>query len=477
MDLPQSTKRAVKAWRNAVVDPLPRRHALTLAQLRVRGERIEFMFRAKGNTYLVTVSLPPVLGEVLQASRSAAMDQLLTAIGVSFSPFFFKLSDFAELAVETAPLDEESRLFFERFLVGGLGEFRYLQGLDPTRPIRVAARSGEAITPIRYDTTDHLLLLNGGGKDTVVAAELLKASKQPFSWVTLLPNDTRRKVVKLSGVFDSVDVGYEIDDEIERRKAYPWGHIPRTSIVLAIGLLVAVLTRSRYVAAGNELSANFGNLIHRGVEINHQYTKSFAFERGFWQFAQRRVTSSTRVFSILRPFHELQLSQLFAGQKPYLENFISCNRGIGLGRWCKQCPKCAFTALALRPFAQPQDLFAIFGEDVLQRVEIRKHILDLVSGKTKPWECVGTTDECRLALALVLRQTPDMDFACYPRRKDFERHLEAIDICALRTKVLSCTGQDHLIPKELLHRLDVGLRKMSNDRLSFEPSQSGQAAR
>lgn len=474
VDARSMAKRWVKSLRNSIHDPWPRSHALVLAQIRINGARVDFDYRAKGEDYVMSMTLPTSMADPLRLNAGPAMDQLLTAIGVAFSAFFFKLSDFGELAVETAPLDRESQVFFEDFLVGGLGEFRYLQGLNPARKIMVRARPSAAITPIQFDAEDRVLMLNGGGKDTVVAAELLKASGQPFTWVTIRPNAARRKVIELSGVPDAFEVGYDIDDKIDRRKAYPWGHIPHTSIVLSIGLLVAVLTRARYVAAGNELSANHGNLRYRGLEVNHQYTKSSAFEEAFWRFAQQRVTRSADVFSILRPFHDLQLAQLFAGQKRYLKSFISCNRGIGRGEWCKQCPKCAFTALALRPFVEAQDLFDVFGEDVFQRVEIRKHILDLVSGTIKPWECVGTKDECRLGLGLLLEQSPQMDFATYPRRRDFERVLAGVDIGALQTEILGSTSRNHLIPYDLLRRLDVGLRKMSDNGLTIRPAQARQ---
>jgi hypothetical protein len=460
-------KRLVKATRNLFSDPLPRHHVLQIVGQQVTGSTVCFSYRAKGRDYKIALTLPPSLAGPLQSFAGAAMEQLLAAIGIAFSAFFFRLSDFAELSVETVPLDEESRIFFSNFLVGGLAEFRYLQGLDPGRHIGVSALPGDAMEPLRFDTEDRVIMLNGGGKDTIVAAELLKAAGQPFSWLTIRPNAVRRRVIELSGNPQSLEVGYEIDGRIDAHIAYPWGHVPHTSIVLSIGLLVAVLLKARYVVAGNELSADHGNVRHRNVEVNHQYTKSSAYEAGLWSFAKRRVTTSVGVFSILRPFHDLQLARLFAMQKRYLTSFISCNVGIRHGRWCRECPKCAFTALALRPFLNDEEMARIFDEDLFERVAIRKHVLALVGGQTKPWECVGTRDECLLALALVLRQHPRMDFDAYPRRADLEHAIEGADLARLRQEILDTTSAQHLIPASLLSKLEVGLRKLNGQSLTL----------
>jgi hypothetical protein len=462
--------RIARSVRNVFRDPPPRKHILELNRIDVDGAQIDFVYRAKGREYRVSLTLPARLSDPLKSAHGEPLQQLLTAIGLAFAPLLFKLTDFAEVAVNTAPLDLESISFFEAFFVGGLGEFRYLQGLDPARKIRVTAPTGAAITPLRQNTEDRLLMLNGGGKDTIVAAELLKAGGQPFTWVTVRPNATRRKVIELSGVPDSIEVKYESDETIVNDRAYHWGHVPNTSIVLSIGLLIAVLTKARYVAAGNEISADYGNVVYRGFEVNHQYTKSSAFERGFWRFAQRRVTSSTSVFSVLRPFYDLQLAQLFSTHRQYLGDFISCNAGIGRGQWCKRCPKCAFTALALRPFLPPGEHDAIFGEDVIQRVKIRKHILDLVRGDIKPWECVGTRDECALALQLTLEKYPGLDFDSFPRRRDFEKALLGFDTAKLRSKVLETTANGHMIPEVLVERLNRALSKTTGTEFIIRSS-------
>jgi hypothetical protein len=320
--------------------------------------------------------------------------------------------------------------------------------------------------PRSIETTDHVLMLNGGGKDTIVAGELLKKAGQPFTWVTIRPNKARRSVIQLSGNHSSVEIGYKFDPAIERLRAYPWGHFPHTSVVLSLGLLAAQLLGVRYVCVGNEHSANFGNILHRGIDINHQYTKSSTYEIGFAQYISRCVTPSIKVFSILRPFHDLQLARIFSGLSNYHDSFISCNVGITRDEWCKDCPKCAFTALALYPFIGSQGIVGIFGEDILLRPSIRAHILELVSDGVKPWECVGTTDENRLALKLLLQANPELQFAERPTRAELEREVADVDVDLLSSVILENTEADHSIPGSIVTRLNHALESIKQPLIS-----------
>ena len=468
-DLAQLLKRGAKSARNIFADPLPRNRVLRIDSMTVDNAKITFGYFAMDRSFQITLTLPRNLAVGIPLLPESARSQLLTATAIAFAPFFFKLSDFERVDVQTATLDHRSRVFFETFLTGGLGEFRYLQGLNPARKIRVtAAEDTSTVVAAELPTRDHLLLLNGGGKDTIVAAELLKAGGQSFGWVTIRPNPTRRRVIEVSGVTEAIEIEYDIDTQIDELRAYPWGHIPHTSIVLALGVLSAMLTGSRYVAAGNEYSSSFGNLRFRGAEVNHQYTKSYEYERGFSDFVRRRVTSSIEVFSVLRPFHDLQLAQLFSRQTRYMKHFVSCNRGIRTGKWCLQCPKCAFTALALYPFTDAGQRIEIFGEDPLQRAPLRQLVIDLASGATKPWECVGTRDECLLALSMLLERNRELHFSQAPRRRDLERVVRDVNVQALRHDILTRTQTEHSIPKPVATRLQAGLACLGAGELSVE---------
>ena len=472
----QQAKRAIKAVRNRFVDPPPRDRTLALVSIVPDGSGIDFHYEALGASFRIRATLPPRIAAGITVLPAASLAQLLTALGISFAPFLFKLSDFARVEVRTAPLDDESLAFFEAFLVHGMGEFRYLQGLDPARPIDVRAEPlVRSLPPSVVPVEERLLMLNGGGKDTIVAAELLKAGGQPFTWLTIRPNDTRRRVIELSGVREALEVGYEQDANIARLSRYPWGHVPHTSIVLGFGVLAALVTRHRYVAAGNEFSSSSSNLRFNGMEVNHQYTKSFAFEHGFASFIRRCVTPSIEVFSVLRPFHDLQLARLFAAHRKYFPHFISCNRGIRSATWCMRCPKCAFTALALYPFLGREDMLSVFGEDPLQRPGIRRHVLELVTGSFKPWECVGTREESGLALRMLLDRNPKLQFYQAPSRARMEVAVADVDAASTAHRYLDVTQSAHAIPPAVLQRLNAGLTR-TGSTLQVSPGRAVQCS-
>jgi hypothetical protein len=453
----QRAKRAAKTLRNIFADPIPRNEILVIRRVDLTAGGFSIVYEARGKSYVIKVNLPKTLNDILEIRGLEAFQPVLAAIAMAFSPFLFKLTDFRTVRMEAYPLDKESCNFFSRVLLGGLGEFRYLQGLNPARPIFVEASSSITSPSVAWATEDRILMLNGGGKDTIVAGELLKLAGQPFTWVTIRPNPARRAVIELSGNKASIEIGYEFDSGIEKDKTYPWGHFPHTSVVLSLGLLTAQLIGARFVCAGNEHSANYGNLNFKGFDINHQYTKSFEYEVGFYKYVDRCVTKDITVFSILRPFHDLQLAKIFANFENYRNVFISCNRGITRNEWCKSCPKCAFTAMALYPFVGVNGVKDIFGEDILNRVEIRKHILDLVGDAVKPWECVGTKEENRLALRLLLDRNVDLEFSEAPFRKDLVKFVKDISMGKEYTNILDSTNPQHLIPEEIRERLNRAL--------------------
>ena len=140
------------------------------------------------------------------------------------------------------------------------------------------------------------------------------------------------------------------------------------------------------------------------MEINHQYSKSFVFEKSFRDYCHEYLSNKVEYFSFLRPLYELQIAKMFSQLYKYDSVFTSCN--IRRGKfWCGHCPKCAFSYLSLFPFMSAARLKKIFGGDLFKNPEIQKHILDLVGlGKHKPFDCVGTQDESILATALAIKK-------------------------------------------------------------------------
>jgi len=156
------------------------------------------------------------------------------------------------------------------------------------------------------------------------------------------------------------------------------GHIPVTAVNSAILVFAAILTGANQVVFSNERSASYGSLILAPDgsitgEVNHQWSKGWAFERDFGDYVHARIATDLHYYSLLRPLSELAVARQFAKSDHYDAHFSSCNRNFHIlgerpvNRWCGVCPKCHFVFLALAPFMPKPRLVGIFGRNLLGR--------------------------------------------------------------------------------------------------------------
>ena len=167
----------------------------------------------------------------------------------------------------------------------------------------------------------------------------------------------------------------EIDPQLLRSRELGFlnGHVPVTGIISAIAVMAAALEGRDAVVMSNEWSASVPTVQAGDHAVNHQYSKSAAFETAF-----RAVLAGTSAvlpagvampdyFSALRPRTELWIAERFARMQQYHGTFRSCNRAFHidqakrLDHWCGQCDKCCFIDLILAPFLPAAELGAIFG--------------------------------------------------------------------------------------------------------------------
>jgi hypothetical protein len=331
----------------------------------------------------------------------------------------------------------------------GLAEMRHVNGIPLDQPIEIVIDRPQRPQPVDGGG-DHILLCNGGGKDSAVAGEALLRAGAPFTWLSLGPSHAMEKVRAVSGV-PGLHVRHGLGRADLREERRVKGHLPFLPVVASIGALVAHLQGFGHVAVANEYSANFGNFDQDGVPVNHQYSKSFAFETLFRDYLARNLARIS-YFSVLQPFYELQVAQAFARLPQYFDAFKSCNTGHWQDRWCRNCPKCAFAWLALAGFVDEGALTRIFGGDPWQQRRVREAVRDLVTGTRKAFSCIGTFEEARVAARCVLEnqggpaRRPEVADAL---RKWLQGH-DAVD----RTEVLGGhRGRPHHIPAPLWPRV------------------------
>lgn len=455
-------KRPVKKIQNFFKDSLPRDKELVFEGYELALPEIRYFFSCNGTTYISTAYIDLPL-EDLQRLKEPELRPLLINLGIGFVPAHFLLSDFATVRFDCVRLSSSQQELLSEHFKEILTEFRYLQGLDPSRNIRVVSSGSEPLRAVPFPEAERkALMLNGGGKDSCVGGELLKQLGLPFAWLNGFPNDTRRRVMNASGVEENYGIRFFLDEKVRKDAVYPWGVKPYVYAICASSLIVAYLKGFQFLVTGSEHSADDPNLVFKGTPVNHQSGKTYSFERFFNTFCHESVLQDARLFSIARPYTDLRLSEIFSHFPQYFDAFFSCNVAMGTDKWCNACHKCAFTYLAFYPFFEREQLEKIFGAQLFDVPVIRKYIYELATAAIKPWECVGTLEESKLALFLSLKKTPGMEFSEWPRRKDLEAACEGLEVSSAYRSTL----QDFLLPNSIPVELADSLRSYTDQLLT-----------
>ena len=349
-----------------------------------------------------TVILPKKTARLNHKDISKFLEPLSLILGISYYKLYCppKIETFCKLSKEQAQ-------FWNTVYRKGLGEFLYRNKLDP-KNIAKFPYTNHKVEPARVKTNDAVLLGIGGGKDSIVALELLKKySPSLFLLETTRPDPVAQNIMKQSGK-TSFTLKRILDPKIFEKHPDSYnGHIPISAGYALSGLLLAALYGYRYVVVGNAHTSDFGNIKYKGEMINHQWSKSSEFEALLQDYTRKFISQDITYFSLLRQFYEIRVAKLFSQHKKYFSMFCSCNKSLRIykdrpeNRWCGECPKCAFVFLILAPFIEKKELVKIFGKNLLNESSLLSLYKDLLGfGKMKPFDCVGTFDESRVSLFL-----------------------------------------------------------------------------
>jgi hypothetical protein len=327
---------------------------------------------------------------------------------------YFKTAAPPVVELPGTPLRAGEVEFLRSFYEDGLGEFAYRNGLDLSglRIEAPALETGPLSSPERTGGARPLVPF-GGGIDSIVTVELVRPVAEPALFIVGRPGDRFAAIERPAAVtrLPAVRAERELDPQVLRSRELGFlnGHVPVTGIISALAVLAAVLHGRDAVVMSNEWSSSAGNLVVGDRTVNHQWSKSEAFEAGFRTVLAGSLGGPVDYFSRLRPCSELLIAERFARLDRYHRSFQSCNRGFHidpaqrLDHWCGQCDKCCFVDLILAPFLDATTLRDVFGgREPLDDLGLLPRFEDLVgtSGDAKPWECVGDVEECRAAVTL-----------------------------------------------------------------------------
>jgi UDP-N-acetyl-alpha-D-muramoyl-L-alanyl-L-glutamate epimerase len=313
------------------------------------------------------------------------------------------------IIIKPNKLNQEQIHWWKNLWFNGLGEFFYVNNIHTQKEnfVEIVCDSEKHPSSVNLLNDDRKVLIPiGGGKDSAVTMELLKNRYRCIPMI-LNPREASLKTVSIGG-FDSestLEIFRTIHPQLLQLNSMEFlnGHTPFSALLAFVSIFSAYLTGSKSIALSNESSANEPTDAVSGV--NHQYSKSFEFEKDFRNYNAKYISPDINYYSFLRPLNELNIAKIFSRLTSYHQVFKSCNAGSKTDTWCGKCSKCLFTYIILSPFLESEKLTRIFNKNLFSDPDL-KMILDELTGlsQIKPFECVGTVDEVNFALCKTIEQ-------------------------------------------------------------------------
>ncbi|WP_460714103.1 UDP-N-acetyl-alpha-D-muramoyl-L-alanyl-L-glutamate epimerase [Lysobacter terrae] len=411
-----------------------------------------------GPELIETVTVPGA-PFALTEERAAAAERALQLLHLFAGVSYYKAAVPEEIRIESYAIDADTAAMLESLYLNGLGEFAYRNGLNLHGKIRFPHTATNRPAASALGLREHALVAIGGGKDSLVSIEALRSAgiEQTVTWIG--GSQLIRACAERTGL-PTLNLGRALAPQLfDFNREGAWnGHIPVTAVNSAIMVFAAVLLGVDQVVFSNERSASYGSLIEGTGEVNHQWSKGWAFESAFGDYVQREIAADLHYYSLLRPLSELAVARQFAKTDHYDAHFSSCNRNFHIlgerpaNRWCGVCPKCHFVFLALAPFMPKPRLVGILGRNLLDDpAQTGGYDALLEFQDHKPFECVGEGRESRAAMAALSSRPEWREDALVER---FAREIQPqLDAGELRVEPLLVIDEEHRIPADLWKRV------------------------
>ena len=339
------------------------------------------------------------------------VDNIVFNIGLIELISYWKATCSPTIKIKAGSLTNSQVQWWKKLYYHGLGEFLYLNSLKVSPDELMSIQSvGEIHKLTTADLTDDYIVPVGGGKDSAVTLELLNSNGFKASPLIMNPRGATIETVTAAGLptNEIIVIERSIDPLLLdlNAKGFLNGHTPFSAMLAFYSLAVAALTGIKNIALSNESSANEATI--PGTGINHQYSKSFEFEKDFRNYYKEFISPGINYFSFLRPLSELQIMSLFSDMTKYHSVFKSCNVGSKINEWCGSCPKCLFTHIMLSAFKGVDYADKIIGKPMLNEIGNKNHFEELSGiSDIKPFECVGTINDVNKALRMIIENSGD----------------------------------------------------------------------
>ena len=362
-------------------------------------------------TFTDKLSFPAISKDQWEKIPKDALEPALQALLIMVGINYWCAFPTKNIRINGFTLSREQAQFWNSLYLDGLGEFFYDMKMDFQDLINFPYDENyQAPIPPKFDLRERSLLLNGAGKDSILSAEILKASNTPFDFFAFAPTPAHKRIAKIANA-ETIEVTRSRDPLLEIIMTYSGisNSYPSVSTFTFVAVLLAEVLGYKSIIFSNERSADFGNLTYRGLEVNHQWCKSSEAEKLVNDYIQRFITPDISTKSLLRKYSELEIVRQFVQYPQYLHQVTSCNtyfwlhpleqRLLRKSYWCKGCPKCVFMFACFSAYLPKKELVSIFGADLYEKKRLLRSIRRILGIEGfKPLDCVGEPEEMILAM-------------------------------------------------------------------------------
>jgi hypothetical protein len=415
--------------------------------------RIGFQFSAPPD---ITFNPEIVLSPAPDVSRIAAstLDNLAFHLGMIEMVSYWKATASPLIEVLAGVLSTSQCEWWQDLFLNGMGEFFFKNSIDFTASHFLRIVSGNKSRRLtRYDGTlqKRSLLPVGGGRDSAVTGRLFREACVPFNCMMLNPTPAALKVAASLNCESPIIVQRQIQPRLLELNelGYLNGHTPFSAYLAFLNAMCLVLYDYAEVIIANERSSEEANIFYRGRSINHQYSKTYRFERRFDGYMRRYLVRNGRYRSFIRSLYELQMGLVFSLFPDVFGLPRSCNRQQKEGTWCGECAKCLSVFITTYPFVEPYDLQKIFGRDFFEDVGCAAVLEELAGLRDcKPFECVNTISETVAALILCSAKAKRLKTTLPP----LLRHVDNFILPAIKVETIQAANDliKHLDPRPRL---------------------------
>ncbi len=420
-------------------------------------------------------STQPILNQSKQV-----LDRLVFHLGLIELLSYWKAACSQKIVIQPEAFQQETSDFWYELFSKGMGEYFYVNQLDFKVSNFIQVESSKKISGsykaanLNAWLNDALLMISGG-KDSALSASLLQKMDVPFNAMLLNPTNSAWRIAEKAGCQKPIVIQRKIDPALLQLndKGYLNGHTPFSALLAMLGVISGVLYGYRTVIASNEASCNTPYVDYLGEAINHQYSKTHAFERMFDGYLRHHLVTGMQYLSLLRPLREIQVIGLFSSYPDMLKAFRSCNKNQKKDSWCLQCPKCTALFTLFYPFLQQEQLLEIFGGNLFENVW-NLEVLYAILGERdhRPFECIATKEEVLTALHLSI-QKHDRNHTPLPQLlQHANTHIlpKYTNIINNRTEILFDWNEEHNLPSswaDLLQKKCITAIKKKTDNMNL----------